>query len=165
RPTRTLISVAGGGLGVILICLITGLVRGVLNERVRREQEIGAEIQFWRIGATTVSASKANPLDFWYARRFEKIAGVRIVSPVGHFVQKSNTGLGFEVVDGIELETYSAISNMRIVEGRAFQSDDEVIIDEFKARRENRGVGSEIRVFGKTLKVAGIYSPQIGSRI
>src|SRR5262249_9332584 len=165
RPTRTLISVAGVALGVILIVLITGLGRGMLKEGVRREQEIGAEIQFWRIGATTISASTAMPLDDRYADRLKKIPGVRIVSPVGHFVQKSNTGLGFEVVDGIELETYSAISNMRIVEGRAFQSDDEVIIDEFKARRENRGVGSEIRVFGKKLKVAGIYSLQIGWRI
>src|SRR5215813_11334979 len=165
RPTRTLISVAGVALGVILIVLITGLVRGMLNERVRREQEIGAEIQFWRIGATTISASNAMPLDIQYADRLKKIPGVRTVSPFGHYVQKSERGLGVEVIDGIELETYSAISNMRIVEGRAFQSDDEVIIDEFKARQENRGVGSEIRVFGKTMKVAGIYSPQIGSRI
>jgi len=165
RPTRTLISVAGVALGVILIILITGLVRGMLNERVRREEGIGAEIQFWRIGASSISASSAMPLDVRYADRLKKIRGVRMVSPFGHYVQKSNSGLGFEVVDGIELDTYSAMSNLRIVEGRAFQSDDEVIIDEFKARQENRGVGSAIQIFGKTMQVAGIYSPQIGSRI
>jgi putative ABC transport system permease protein len=165
RPTRTLISVTGVALGVILIILITGLVRGMLNERVRREQGVGAEIQFWRVGASSLSASNAMPLDVRYADRLKKIPGVRMVSPYGHYIQKGNSGLGFEMVDAVELDSYSAMSNLRIVEGRAFQSDDEVIIDEFKARQENKGMGSEIQVFGKTMKVAGIYSPQIGSRI
>ena len=164
RPTRTLISVTGVALGVILILLITGLVRGLLNDRVRRDQGVGAEIQFWRVGASSLSTSNAMPLDVRYADRLKQIPGVRMVSPYGHYIQKGNSGLGFEMVDGIELDSYSAMSNLRIVEGREFQSDDEVIIDEFKARHENMGVGSEIQVFGKTMKVAGIYSPQIGSR-
>src|SRR5262245_40903307 len=165
RPTRTLISVAGVALGVILIILNTGLVRGMLNDRIRREQGVGAEIQFWRVGAQSLSASNAMPLDIRYADRLKKIPGVHSVSPLGHYIQKGNSGLGIEVVDGIEFDTYSAMSNLRIVEGRAFQSDDEVIIDEFKAKHGKMGVGSEIQVFGKMMRVAGIYSPQIGSRI
>jgi putative ABC transport system permease protein len=164
RPTRTLISVAGVALGVILVLLVTGLVRGLLNDRIRREQGVGAEIQFWRVGASSLSTSNAMPLDVRYAERLKEIPGVRMVSPFAYYVQKGASGLGFEMVDGIELDTYSAMSNLRIVEGRAFASDDEVIIDEFKARHEKKGVGSEIKVFGKTMKVAGIYSPQIGSR-
>jgi putative ABC transport system permease protein len=88
-----------------------------------------------------------------------------MVSPVAHYVQSVNSGLGFEMVDAIELDTYSAISNLRIVGGRPFQADDEVIIDEFKANRGNVGVGDEIQVFCNKMKVAGIYSPQIGSRV
>ena len=164
RPTRTLISVAGVALGVILIILITGMVDGVLNERIRREQGVGAEIQFWRVGATSLSTSNAMPLDVRYADPLKKIPGVRMVSPFGHFLQKGASGLGFEMIDGIEFDTYSAMSHLRIVEGRSFGSDDEVIIDEFKARKERIGVGSEIQVFGKKMKVAGIYSPEIGSR-
>ncbi|HKQ73621.1 MAG TPA: FtsX-like permease family protein [Blastocatellia bacterium] len=164
RPMRTLISVMGVALGVILIVLITGLVRGMLNERIRRDQGVGAEIQFWRGGATPLPTSNAMPLDVRYADRLKKIQGVRMVSPYGHYLQKGNSGLGFELVDGIEFDSYSAMSKLQIVEGRAFGSDDEVIIDEFRARHENKGVGSEIQVFGKTMKVTGIYSPQIGSR-
>lgn len=165
RPTRTLISTSGVALGVILVLLMTALVRGMLNDRLRREQGVGAEIQFLRVGGQPLSASSAMPLDVRYADRLKKIPGVRRVSPIGHYVQSGNTGIGIEVVDAIELDTYSAISNLRIVEGRAFQSDDEVIVDEFRARRGNLGVGSAIQVFGKTMRVAGIYSPQIGSRI
>lgn len=165
RPTRTLISVAGVALGVILVILNTGLVRGMLNDRIRREQGVGAEIQFMRTGSKTLSPSSAMPLDVRYGDRLKQIPGVRMVSPIGHYVQSGNSGLGIEVVDGVEFDTYSAVSNLRIVEGRPFQSDDEVIIDDFKAKHGKLGVGSEIQVFGKKMKVAGIYSPQIGSRI
>jgi putative ABC transport system permease protein len=165
RPTRTLISTSGVALGVILIILNTGLARGMLNDRIRREQGVGAEIQFFRMGGGTLSTSSAMPLDVRYADRLKKIPGVRMVSPFGYYVQSANTGLGFELVDAIELDTYSPISGLRVIEGRAFQSDDEVIIDEFKAQHSHLGVGSPIQVFGKTMRVAGIYSPQIGSRI
>ncbi|MGH9935043.1 MAG: ABC transporter permease [Blastocatellia bacterium] len=162
---RTLLSVAGVALGVILVILITGLVRGMLNDRIRREQGVGAEIQFMRTGAKALSPSSAMPLDVRYADRLKLIPGVRQVTPIGHYIQSGNSGLGVEVVDGIEFDAYSAVSNLRIVAGHAFQSDDEVIIDEFKANHGRMGVGSEIQVFGKKMKVAGIYSPQIGSRI
>jgi putative ABC transport system permease protein len=166
RPTRTLISTSGVALGVILIVLNTGLVRGMLNDRIRREQGVGAEIQFLRMGAQSLSAaSNVMPLDIRYADRLKKIPGVRMVSPYAHYVQSGNTGIGVEMIDAIELDTYSAISNLRIVEGRTFQSDDEVIIDEFRARNGRLSLGGEIQVFGKKMRVAGIYSPQIGSRI
>ncbi len=165
RPTRTLISVAGVALGVILIILNTGLVRGLLNDRIRREQGVGAEIQFLRTGSKALSPSSAMPLDIRYGDRLKQIPGVQSVSPIGHYVQSSNSGLGVEVVDGIEFDAYSAMSNLHIVEGRAFQSDDEVMVDEFKAKHGELGVGSEIQVFGRKMKIAGIYSPQIGSRI
>ena len=88
RPTRTLISVAGVALGVILVILNTGLVRGLLNDRIRREQGVGAEIQFWRGGAQSLSASSAMPLDVRYADRLKQIPGVRMVSPFGHYIQR-----------------------------------------------------------------------------
>ena len=98
RPTRTFISMAGVALGVILVLLNTGLVRGMLNDRVRRQQGIGAEIEFTRKGVSALSASSIMPLDVPYADRLKPIPGVKIVSPVGYYVQKGNSGLGFEVV-------------------------------------------------------------------
>ncbi len=121
RPTRTLISVAGVALGVILVLLNTGLVRGMLNDRIRREQGVGAEIQFLRLGSKVFSPSSAMPLDVRYTDRLKQIPGVQMVSPIGHYVQSGNSGLGIELVDAIEFDTYAAMSNLRLVEGRAFQ--------------------------------------------
>lgn len=164
RPTRTMISVAGVALGVLLVVLNTGLVEGMLNDRLRRERGIGAEIQFGR-EAAMLSPSSSNPVDVRYADRLRQIQGVKQVSPVGYYVQSGNSGLGIEIVEGVEIDTYSAITGLKLIEGRAFQSDEDVLIDDFKALHSKLKVGSEIQIFGKMMRVAGIYSPQIGSRI
>jgi putative ABC transport system permease protein len=95
----------------------------------------------------------------------KRIEGVKAVSPVGAYIQGGGTGIGLEAVEGIEFESYSAMSGLKIVEGRAFQDDDEVIVDDLKASKSGAKIGSEIDVFGKKLKVVGIYSPPSGSRI
>lgn len=164
RPTRAIVSIAGVALGVILILLNTGLIRGMLNDRVQREQGVGAEIQFGRKGAI-FSPSTVLSTDTRYAERLKQIGGVKDVSPVGLYPQRGKSGVGIEVVDGIDYASYAAISGMQLVEGRLFQGEDEVIIDEFKAHHSKLGVGSEIEVFGRNMKVAGIYTPQLGSRI
>jgi putative ABC transport system permease protein len=165
RPTRTLISVAGVALGVVLIILNTGLVRGMMNDRIKRERNVQAEIQFTRKGAASISPSNALPLDVRYADRLLKISGVRAVSPVARYIQLGSSGIGIEQVDGIDFDSYAAISGLRLIEGRAFQADDEVIIDHVKADKSQTQVGSEIQVFGKKMKVVGIYLPESGSRI
>ena len=165
RPTRTIISVSGVALGVILVILNTGLVRGMLNDRIRRERGIGAEIQFTRKGSSMLSPSSVMSLDLRYGDRLRQIAGVSQVSPVGRYVQTGKSGLGFEQVDGIIFESYASISGLKIVKGRVFQNDSEVIVDEFKARQSNLSIGGEIQVFGKQLKVVGIYAPESGARI
>jgi putative ABC transport system permease protein len=165
RPVRTLISVIGVALGVILVALNTGLIEGILNDRLRREQGIGAEIEFLRRASGFLSPQSVMPLDMRYGDRLKQIAGVEIVSPLGRHVQSGNSGLGFELVEGIDFDTYAPISGIQIVEGRKFQAEDEVIIDRLRAERNNLTVGSTIQIFGKSLKVSGIYSPEVGARV
>ena len=165
RPVRALVSIAGVALGVILILINTGLVRGMLNDRVQREQSVGAEIQFGRKDRSIFSPTSVLPLDTRYAERLQQIEGVKTVSPVGMYTQRSKSGLGVELVDAIDYKSYASISGMQIVEGRLFQGENEVIIDEFKATHGKLTVGSEVEVFGHKMKVAGIYTPSIGSRI
>jgi len=166
RPTRTLISVFGVALGVVLIVINTGLIRGMLNDRIRREQSVGAEIRFTRDSSgANLSASSANTLDTRYIDRLLQIPGVKSASPVAVHVQRGTTGLGIEIVEGVDYKTYSSISGISIREGRVFQNDDEVIIDEFKAQKSSVRVGDELQVFGKKMKVAGIYGPAVSSRV
>lgn len=165
RPTRTLVSVIGVALGVVLVILNTALVRGMMNDRMKRERSIGAEIQFARFGSPPFSPSSILSLDTRYVDRLMKIPGVQTVSPVARGAGSGNSGIGLEQVDGIDFQSYAAISGLRIVEGRVFQADDEVIIDQKKAHDSKAKVGDEIQVFGLKKKVAGIYAPESGARI
>ncbi|HYE72834.1 MAG TPA: ABC transporter permease, partial [Blastocatellia bacterium] len=165
RPMRTLVSMLGVALGVVLILVNTGLVRGMMNDRVNREKAMGAEIRFLRWGSSDILRASNLSLDVRYAERLKQIQGVQAVSPIGIYLQSGKSGIGLETVEGIEFESYSAISGIKLIEGRVFQADDEVIVDEFKAQKSNAAVGSEIQVFGKNLKVVGIYAPSSGARI
>lgn len=167
RPMRTLISVCGVAIGVVLIVINTGLIRGMLNDRIRREQSVGAEIRFTRdSGGAQLAASSANTLDTRYVERLRQIKGVKEVSPVAGHVQQGSTGLGFEIIEGVDFDTYSAISGLRLVAGRPFASDSttEVIIDRYRAEKAKIAIGDDVPVFGKRMKVVGIYEPAISSR-
>ena len=165
RPTRTLVSVIGVALGVVLILVNTGLVRGMINDRSKRERGVGSEITFTRPGASDILSSSGLQLDVRYVDRISKISGVKIATPIGKYLQKGSSGLGLEMVDGVDFAGYSEMSGIQIVEGRVFQAEDEVIIDDFKAKKSKVTVGDTIEVFGKKLKVAGIYAPESGARV
>src|SRR5262249_4943006 len=59
HPGRTLASVVGVAVGVILVVLTVGLVRGQLRERGQRDANIGVEIML-RQGGAGISLTSAD---------------------------------------------------------------------------------------------------------
>ena len=76
RPFRTLISIIGVALGVILITLFTGLARGMSENMVNRAYNVEAEIIFTRPGAMELTSSNAS-VSTTYAERLLEIEGVK----------------------------------------------------------------------------------------
>ncbi len=193
RPFRTAISVVGVALGVILIVLMSGLVRGVTRDTAERQSNVDAEIRF--LSNEISNASTTNPLMMReaYADAILKgvkptaedpdlaekppITGVIAASPVGEFVKDSAGGIGFELVDGIDYESFIKVSSLRIAEGRGLGKGDtpesqyEVIVDRYYAERNTAidgnavRVGSKILTFGHEFTVVGIYEPPVLGRI
>src|SRR4030095_17229229 len=81
RPLRTLISVLGVSIGVVLVVLLTGLTEGMSNDMAKRAANWKAEIVFTRPGAMTFDSSNA-PLPTAYADRLKPIEGGKSVGPV-----------------------------------------------------------------------------------
>jgi putative ABC transport system permease protein len=165
RPIRTLVSVAGIALGVSLVMLFTGLARGMSNDLQRRASNVRAELIFMRPGAMQLTASTAN-LDTLYVPRLQAIEGIETVLPViRHFYQGSK-GFGFEQIDGVDWNAYAQMNGLNIVEGRAPQDTNEVVIDPTKARNDNLHVGDSIKPIGTDdYRIVGIYSPESGARV
>jgi putative ABC transport system permease protein len=165
RPLRALISVAGVALGVALVMLFTGLSRGMSNDLQRRSSNLRAEIIFTRSGGMELTSSTAN-LSTKYAEELRKVEGVESAVPVIRYVFQGGGGFGFEQIEGVDWDAYAALNGMQIVEGRAPNGVDEVVIDETKAQNNKIGVGGTMSIFGgKPYRIVGIYSPESGARV
>ena len=165
RPIRTLVSVAGIALGVTLVMMFTGLARGMSNDMQRRASNLRAEMIFTRPGSMHLTSSSAN-LSVKYVGILSQITGVEEAMPVIVYVQQGRRGFGFERIEGLEWEPFSRVNQLRLLAGAAPQANDEVVIDETKARNDDLAVGSTLNLFGnKPYRVTGIYAPESGARI
>jgi putative ABC transport system permease protein len=165
RPFRTLISVIGVALGVVLVVLFTGLARGMTNDMARRAANWKAEIVFTRPGAMELTSSNAS-VSTTYAQRLLDIDGVQSTVPVIRYITSDPSGQwGLKQVDGVDWQPFAEMNGMALVDGRAPEANDEVIVDQRQMRDDNLRLGDTLPLFGHDYKVVGVFSPPSGSRI
>lgn len=164
RPARTAVSILGTGVGVLLIVFTVGLAHGVLHERGRRESNIGAEIMIRSSGAIGLGGSQFR-LPASHAAELATIPGVRAATPIGQTFDKSDTGFGQRLIDGIEYDQYANIAHITMRDGRKLESGDEAIIDAEWQRSRNANVGDTVKLFERPFKIVGVYEPPGGGRI
>lgn len=165
RPVRTAISVAGVALGVALVMLFTGLSLGISRDLQRRNTNWRAEIIFTRPGSMNITSSPAN-LPVQYVERLKKIEGVSDAVPVIIDNAGGKGMFGFMQINGVNFDDYARVTGIKIIEGRAPQADDEVVIDEIKRDEEHARVGDSLKLYGnKSFRIVGIFSPASGARV
>jgi putative ABC transport system permease protein len=165
RPFRTLISIVGVALGVILVLLFTGLARGMTNDMARRASNFKAEILFTRPGAIEMTSSNLN-VSTAYAPRLLEVEGVASVVPVGRYITpNANQRWGIQQIDGVEWQPFAEMNDMQIVQGRSQTGVDEVVLDERYIKDQNTKLGDKIEVLGKNYTAVGIFAPPSGARI
>jgi len=161
RPLRTLISVLGVALGVILVMLFTGLTEGISDDMARRSANWKAEIVFTRDGAMELTSSTMN-VSTGYEKRLREIEGVETTVAVGRYKGR----WGIQHLEGVEWESFAAMNEMKIIAGRPAETTNEVVVDERQMRDDKLKVGDTISLFGdQEYKLVGVYSPPSGARI
>ncbi|HEX5603032.1 MAG TPA: lysylphosphatidylglycerol synthase domain-containing protein [Pyrinomonadaceae bacterium] len=164
RPARTAVSILGTGVGVLLIVFTVGLAHGILHERGRRESNIGAEIMIRSSGTIGLGGSQFK-LPASHVAELAAIPGVRAATPIGQTFDKSDTGFGQRLIDGIEYDQYAAIARITMREGRKLESGDEAIIDGEWQRTRKANIGDTVKLFERPFKIVGVYEPPGGGRI
>jgi putative ABC transport system permease protein len=166
RPFRTLISIVGVALGVILILLFTGLARGMSDSMAKRAANWKAEIVFTRPGAFEMTSSNAS-VSTTYADRLLEIEGVDSTVPVIRYITPDSTGRwGLRQLDGVDWQPFAAMNEMQIVAGRAPNANDEIIIDERQMADDKLKVGDTMELFGdRKYNIVGVFAPPSGARI
>ena len=165
RPFRTLISVVGVALGVVLVILFTGLARGMTNDLAKRAANWKAEIVFTRPGGMDTMSSNA-AVNLAYAKRLLEIDGVAATVPVIRYVSPDSRGKwGIKQVDGVDWQPFAEMNDMQLVEGRAATANDEIILDQREISDSNLKIGDTYELFGgKQYKIVGVFSPPSGAR-
>lgn len=165
RPFRTLISIVGVALGVVLVLMFTGLARGMTEDMAKRAANWKAEILFTRPGAMGLTSSSAN-VSTLYADRLREIEGVQSTVPVIRYITANTQARwGIEQIDGVDWEPFSRMNGIDVVDGRAPAALDEVIVDERYLDDNALGIGDKAELFGKDFTVVGVFSPPSGARI
>jgi putative ABC transport system permease protein len=165
RPARTAVSIFGTGVGVLLIIFTVGLAHGVLRERGRRESNMGAEIMIRAAGTMGFGGSGPFILPVSRATEIAKIDGVRAATAIGQSLDRSDSGFGTRLIDGIIFDEYANLTGIRIREGQKLTGGNQAIIDPVWQQQRNASVGSTVQIYERPFTIVGIYEPPGGGRI
>ncbi len=89
----------------------------------------------------------------------------RAATPIGQTFDKSDSGFGQRLIDGIEYDEYANLARITIREGRALESGDEAIIDPEWKERVRRTSATRSNFSSDRFKIVGVYEPPGGGRI
>lgn len=167
RPARTIVSVVGIGIGILLIVFTVGLANGSLRERAQREANVGAEIMLRASGSLGLSGSEAFRLPESLASEIADSEGVAAAIPIAqNTVSVKDATTGTRLVDGIRYDDYSRVAGLSMVKGRAFvPGADEVIADSAWADQKKLSIGDKMPLYERDFTLVGIYEPGAGARI
>ena len=167
RPARTVVSVLGIAVGVLLIVFTVGLSNGSMRERATREANVGAEIMFRASGTLGISGAEAFRLPVSLVKDIEKIEGVKTVVPIAqNTVASEDNNTGSRLVDGINYDEYASVAGLTIIEGEKLPaSGDVAIIDTGWQRQKKFKVGDAIKLYERDFKIIGTYEPAAGARL
>jgi len=165
RPARTAVSVAGIAIGVLLVVFTVGLAHGLLRERGKREANIGAQIMVRPSGPPSLSGGQTFSIPVAHAAELLRVEGVRAAVPIGQNLDKSDSGFGSRLIEGIPFAEYAALNGLTIKEGRGLQADNEVIVDSAWPQEHQVVIGSTIEIYEKSFRLVGTYEPPGGGRI
>jgi putative ABC transport system permease protein len=162
RPIRSLISIVAIALEVTLILLIVGLCYGIMNDNKNRTSGIGFDVIVQPPGSSFFQAISGAPVSVKVAEVLRGMDHVKVVSPV---VWQIATGGGLEVIDGIDLASFQALSGpFNYLKGGPFQGPDDVLVDDFIARQRHVKVADTMNILNHSFRVCGIVENGRGAR-
>lgn len=163
RPMRTLATVLAIAMEVVLILLVVGLTRGMVNENAKRLEGVGADIVLQPPGSSFLLASSTAAMPEKVAELLAGIEGVSSVSPV--MVQLNVQG-GVGLIYGIDLDSFTRVTRgFTFLQGRAFQAPYEMIVDDIHANSKKLQVGQVAKFLNHSFRVTGIFEHGKGSRV
>ena len=152
RPVRTGLSILAIAFSVTLVLTIVGLSDGMLEDQRDRARGAGADIIFRSPTASFGTGGGSAPLNEKLVAFLETQPHVAMAAGVLiHNLQFPNS------LHGIDLHRSSRMAGgLRFVGGGPFQTDNDIIVDEYYAREKKLRVGSKMALLNREWIVRGI---------
>lgn len=163
RPIRVAISVLAVAIEVIMILSITGVFIGQVSGSRASTVGVGADMVIQPPNASFLTAVGGAPVPARIADIVRKLPHIAVVSPV---ISQLNTSGSVESILGIDYASYNALRPFKFLAGTPFQGPNDVIIDDYAARRDKGyHVGDTIQVFPHhPFRICGIVEHGKGGR-
>ena len=163
RPIRTLVSVLGVAVEVMLVVVVVGLTSGMIQEVAKRIEGVGADIMMQPPSASVLLALSSAPMPIRLREKLEEIDRVQGVAPV--LLQFDAAG-GLDIIYGIEAASFDAVSGGFVFHaGRGLAAPDDVLVDDWYARAKRVSVGQKLKLLDHEFRVAGIVEHGKGARV
>jgi len=99
------------------------------------------------------------------AAEISGIEGVRAATPIGQALDRSDSGFGTRLIDGINFDEYANLTGITTREGSKLTGGDQAIVDPIWQQQRNAAVGSTVQLFERPFTIVGVYEPPGGGRI
>jgi putative ABC transport system permease protein len=167
RPARTIVSVVGIGVGILLIIFTVGLANGSLRERARRESNVGAEIMVRSSGSFGPGGSESLRIPSTIVAEMESVDGVQEAVPIAqNTVPAKDTNTGSRLIDAVDYDEYARLAGLQIIQGREFRDGaDEAIADTAWLQQKKLSVGDKLQLYDRDFEIVGSYEPSAGARV
>ena len=163
RPVRTSVSILAVAIEVTLILVVVGLVTGMNVETGKRIEGVGADLMFQPPNSSVFLGLNGAVMPLAIGDKLLEVEGVRSISPV---VTQFNSQGGFDVVYGIDPESFDAISGgFNFLSGEIFGPPGEIVIDDLYAAAKELEVGDEMSLLNHQFMVSGIVEHGKGARL
>ena len=163
RPARTLITMIGVAVEVVLVILVVGLTTGLLTDVAKRTEGVGADIMVQPPSASIWTAFSGAPMPVSIAGKLEQLKYVQAVAPV---LVQFNSVNGLDVVYGIQPKTFDEVSGGFVFHaGHPLEATRDILVDDVYARSKKVKVGQTLHILGHDWQVAGIVEHGKGARL
>ena len=167
RPARTIVSIVGIGIGILLIVFTVGLANGSLRERAQREANVGAQIMLRASGSLGLSGSEALQIPVAMVGDVRSVEGVAAAVAIAqNSVAAKDTTTGSRLIDAVNFDEYAAIAGLQIIRGRKFvDGSDEAVSDTGWLQQQKLNIGDKIKIYERDFEIVGSYEPAAGGRL
>lgn len=167
RKTRTAVSVLAVAVEVAMVMLIVGMANGTLGEIAQRLQNVGADVLFQPPDASLILGATSAVMPVKYVDLMKKVDGVVDVTPVLNWHVSNLKGESRALLLwGVDYPSFARISGgFDLVEGRALEGPDDLVMDTVLARATGTHAGEKIRMINREFTVVGIARAGAGGRL